>query len=77
VGEALKAVKGNIEDQGAFLQALSKVRFAAPRGPFRFDDKRNAIVTIYVREVRMVNGVLENVVTESLPNIDQFWKPKK
>ena len=34
VVKALEAVKGNIEDQEAFLKALKAVKFAAPRAPF-------------------------------------------
>lgn len=77
VGEALKAVQGKVEDQEKFLQALRQVRFESPRGPFRFDAKQNAVVTVYLREVRNVGGQLENVVTDSIPDIDQFWKAPK
>ncbi|MBI3090786.1 MAG: ABC transporter substrate-binding protein [Candidatus Tectomicrobia bacterium] len=76
VGEAVKAVKGNVEDQAKFLQALRQVRFEAPRGPFRFDDKQNAVINVYIRRVEKVNGQLENVVIDTIPDVDQFWKPK-
>lgn len=77
VGEALKAINGDIENQKKFLNALRKIRFRSPRGDVRFDDKQNVVVPVYVREVRQVNGVLENVVIANFPDIDQFWTPKK
>src|SRR5438874_2315099 len=58
-GEAIKAVNGNVEDQPRFLDALRKVRFEAPGGAFRFDDKQNAIIPTYIRRVDKVGGRLQ------------------
>lgn len=76
-GEALKAVGGNVEDQARFLDALRKVRFESPGGPFRFDDKQNAIIPTYLRRVEKAGGKLQNTVFDSVSDIDQFWKPPK
>ena len=76
-GEAIKAVNGNVEDQPRFLDALRKVRFEAPGGAFRFDDKQNAIIPTYIRKVERVGGKLQNSVIDAVQDIDQFWKPPK
>jgi branched-chain amino acid transport system substrate-binding protein len=76
-GEGLKAVKGTVEDQTRFLDALRKVRFDAPGGPFRFDEKQNAIIPTYIRRVEKVGGKLQNTVFDVVPDVDQFWKPPK
>ena len=77
VGEALKAVGGNVEDQAKFLEALRKVKFEAPGGPFRFDDKQNAIIPTYIRRVERVGGKLQHTVFDVVHDVDQFWKPPK
>ena len=76
-GEALKAVGGNVEDQARFLEALRRVKFEAPGGSFRFDEKQNAIIPTYIRRVDKVGGKLQNTVLDVVPDVDQFWKPPK
>jgi branched-chain amino acid transport system substrate-binding protein len=76
-GEAMKAVGANVEDQPRFLEALRRVRFEAPGGAFRFDEKQNAIIPTYIRRVDKVGGKLQNTVLDSVQDIDQFWKPPK
>jgi branched-chain amino acid transport system substrate-binding protein len=76
-GEAMKAVGGNVEDQARFLEALRRVRFEAPGGGFRFDEKQNAIIPTYIRRVEKVGGKLQNSVFDVVQDVDQFWKPPK
>jgi branched-chain amino acid transport system substrate-binding protein len=76
-GEAMKAVGANVEDQARFLEALRRVRFEAPGGSFRFDDKQNAVIPTYIRRVDKVGGKLQNTVLDNVQNVDQFWKPPK
>jgi len=76
-GEALRAVNGNVEDQARFLEALRRVRFEAPGGAFRFDDKQNAVIPTYIRRVEQVGGKLQNTVIDAVLDVDQFWKPPK
>jgi branched-chain amino acid transport system substrate-binding protein len=76
-GEAMKAVNGNVEDHGRFLDALRKVRFQAPGGPFAFDDKQNAMIPTYIRRVEKVGGKLQNTVIDAVRDVDQFWKPPR
>jgi branched-chain amino acid transport system substrate-binding protein len=75
VGEALKAINGKVEDQKAFLSALRKVKFDAPRGPFSFDEKQNAILTVYVRKVEKVGDGLDHAIIYKYSNISQAWRP--
>jgi branched-chain amino acid transport system substrate-binding protein len=76
-GEAMKAIGGNVEDQPRFLEALRRVRFEAPGGSFRFDEKQNAIIPTYIRRVDKVGGKLQNTVLDVVHDVDQFWKPPK
>src|SRR5262245_30859020 len=76
-GEALKASGGNVEDQARFLEALRRVRFEAPGGAFRFDEKQNAVIPTYMRRVERKDGKLQNTVFDVVLDVDQFWKPPK
>lgn len=75
--EALKAVKGNIEDTEAFLNALEKVDIPdVPRGRVRFDKYHHAIQNFYVGEVQLMPSMgrkyTYNVVA-TYKDVDQFW----
>lgn len=72
---AIEAVRGNVEDSAALLQALRRVTVTdAPRGPVTMDEYGNPVENIYIRRVERVNGELQNTVIETLPNVTQFWK---
>jgi branched-chain amino acid transport system substrate-binding protein len=52
IGEALKMTDGNASDKDALAEAMSKVKFNAPRGPFRMDPAtHNPIQDIYICQV--------------------------
>jgi branched-chain amino acid transport system substrate-binding protein len=74
---AIEAVKGKIEDQAAFMKALKAVKFEAPRGPFKFDDSQNVIENVYIRRVEKKDNQYVNTVFDRVPDVDQFWMPKK
>jgi branched-chain amino acid transport system substrate-binding protein len=74
IAKALEAVKGNIENQEAFLAALRRVEVDAPRGKVRLDAFQNPIHTIYICKVEKRGGVLQNIPIASFPNTNQFWK---
>ena len=75
--KALEAVEGNIENQDAFLKALKVVKFEAPRGPVRFDEDQNVIFNTFIERVEKKGGKYNNVVVDIIPNVDQYWMPKK
>ena len=52
VALALEKTKGDVKDKSALSQALQKVEFASPRGPFRFSRARNPIQNIYAIEAK-------------------------
>ena len=67
-------MKGQVENQPAFLAALAKVDFEAPRGKFRLDAFHNPIHNVYIRKVEKKGGVLQNTVIATYPSVSQFWK---
>ncbi len=75
--KAIEAVKGKIENQEAFLKALKNVKFNAPRGPFRFDEHQNVVEPVYIIRVEKRDGEYLNVVIDKIPDVDQYWMPKK
>jgi len=74
---AIEAVKGKIEDREAFMKALKAVKFEAPRGPFKFDDNQNVIEDVYMRRVEKKGNQYLNIVFDKVPDVGQFWMPKK
>lgn len=67
--EAIKAVGGAVEDVPRFLDAIRRVKFVSPSGPFSFDERQNAITSLYIREVRRVDGRIQNVTLEAIPGV--------
>jgi branched-chain amino acid transport system substrate-binding protein len=75
--EAIKAVKGDVENRPKFMEALKKVELKdVPRGAFKLDAYGNPIQNIYIRKVERVGGALQNSVIQTIPNVSQFWKYK-
>jgi branched-chain amino acid transport system substrate-binding protein len=73
--EAIKAIKGDVEDRPKLLAALKQVELKdVPRGPMKLDHYGNPIQNIYVRKVEKVGGELQNTVIHTYPNVSQFWK---
>jgi branched-chain amino acid transport system substrate-binding protein len=73
----LQAVKGNIENQDAFLKALRNVKFQTARGPFSFDEHQNAIENVYILRVEKRGGKYNNYVIDTIPDVGQYWMPPK
>lgn len=72
---AIEAIDGNVEDSGALLRALRRVKVTdAPRGPVAMDDHGSPVENVYIRRVDRVNGELQNTVIETLPDVTQFWR---
>jgi branched-chain amino acid transport system substrate-binding protein len=75
--QALKDVKGNIEDKNAFMAALRAVQLPNdPRGKVTLDALGNPIMDIYIRKVEKKDGKLSNVVIKTYPSVSQFWTYK-
>jgi branched-chain amino acid transport system substrate-binding protein len=75
--EAIKAIKGDVENRPKFMEALRKVEIKdVPRGPLKLDSYGNPIQNVYIRKVARVGGELQNTVIYTFPNVSQFWKYK-
>ena len=71
---ALKSVGGDINDRAALMHALRTTEVQdTVRGPVKFDDKGQAIGTIYVRKVEKKGGRYVNSVIKTYPDVSQFW----
>jgi len=79
IARALEGVKGNIENQEAFLAALRQVEVDAPRGKLKLDTYQNPIHTFYIFKVEKREGMLQNIPIASYPNTGQFgkWTPEQ
>ena len=49
-----------MEDRPAYLAALRAVGYVGPTGRFRFDQNRNALVNIFLQEVRQAGADIFN-----------------
>ena len=49
--------------------AIRRVKFVSPSGPFSFDERQNAITNLYIREVRRVDGRIQNVTLDAIPGV--------
>lgn len=76
--QALKDVKGKIEDKAAFMAALRNVQLTHdPRGKFSLDALGNPVMDIHVRKVERKDGRLSNTVIKTYPAVSQFWTYNK
>jgi branched-chain amino acid transport system substrate-binding protein len=74
---SLRATDGDASDKQRLADAMAKVSFKAPRGPFRFDPvTHNVIHNVYITEIAEIEGRLTNKVIATLPDIkDPGVKP--
>jgi branched-chain amino acid transport system substrate-binding protein len=73
IGEALKMVDGDTSNKDKLAEAMAKVHFNAPRGPFRFDPAtHNPIQDIYIAQV-IESG--DKVTTKTLSIAKQVQDP--
>lgn len=75
IGEAIKAVGGNIEDTPRFLEALRKVKFQGPAGTVYFDANQQRVFDVYIRKVEREGNTLVNKAIDKIPNVSQSWTP--
>lgn len=72
--QAVKDVKGRVEDKTAFMAALRNVRMTNdPRGAISLDALGNPVMDVYIRKVERKNGKLTNTVIKTYPAVSQFW----
>jgi len=69
IAEALKKTQGSVDPE-KLLAALTGMKLMSPRGPIMIDSEtRDIVQTVYIRQVRKVNGVLHNVEFEKFPDV--------
>lgn len=71
----LDKTKGDTSDLDKLIGAMEKVQFLAPRGPFKYGPNHSPIQNVYLREVRKINGVIQNVAVETVTEVGQGWMP--
>ena len=75
IGEALKMTGGDASDKDKLAEAMAKVKFNAPRGPFRMDPAtHNPIQDIYICQV-IESG--EGISTKTLFTAKDVQDPGK
>lgn len=75
---AIDAIKGDVENTKAFIDAILKVKVNAPRGPVRLDEYHNPVQNVYVSKVEKINHpilgeVKINVPIKTYKEVSQFW----
>lgn len=75
IAEALKKTGGNA-DADAFIAAAKGLSWVSPRGKVTIDpDTRDIVQTVYIRRVEKVDGKLQNLEFESVPDVRDPGKP--
>jgi branched-chain amino acid transport system substrate-binding protein len=65
----VKAQNGKLDPDRTI--ALAKgMHFESPRGPIMIDQNRDIVQNVYIREVRKVDGKLQNVEIDTIPHVD-------
>lgn len=79
IDDVMKGTQGKWPGSEQFIKELTALKVETPRGPISFDELRNPIQNVYIREVQKkeLDGYpkpeLWNVVTKTYPHIGQFW----
>jgi branched-chain amino acid transport system substrate-binding protein len=69
---ALEAIKGNAEDTEAFLKAMHETKIKGTcSSSISIDANGNAVRDFYIREVQKKDGVVKNVVLQTIPQVRQ------
>jgi branched-chain amino acid transport system substrate-binding protein len=75
VGEALKMVDGDTSNKDKLTEAMTKVKFNAPRGAFRFDPAtHNPIQDIYICQVVEQQGKLTTKILTTAKDVQDPGK---
>jgi branched-chain amino acid transport system substrate-binding protein len=67
--EALKKTNGDTSGD-ALVAAAKGMAWDSPRGPMSIDpETRDVVQNVYIREVKEVDGKLQNVIIDEIPNV--------
>jgi len=79
IDEVIKKNGGKFPGAQEFIKQLSAMKFDTTRGPVSFDDMRNPVQNIYIKQVEKKKmfgydkAELWNTVIKTYPNVGQFW----
>jgi branched-chain amino acid transport system substrate-binding protein len=69
IAEALNKTQGSV-DAEKLLAAFKGMKLMSPRGPIMIDpETRDIVQTVYIRQVRKVDGALHNIEFEKFPDV--------
>ncbi|HEY1364829.1 MAG TPA: ABC transporter substrate-binding protein [Xanthobacteraceae bacterium] len=71
IDEALRATDGDVSNKDKLAEAMLKVAFDAPRGPFRFDQlTHNPVQNVYVcKAAALSGGRIGNEILATVPDV--------
>ena len=68
--EALRLTGGETADKAALVEAIHRVHFIGPRGPFRIDPATNNVIQdIYIFEMRQTGYNIRHVVIDKIAGV--------
>ncbi len=73
IQSALEKVSGKIEDQDAFLKALSSVNIETAKGPVKFDQNRDIVENIYIYQIVKDGDQYGHKILKTYKDVLQFW----
>lgn len=74
---AIEAVGGDLKDKQKFLDSVARTNFTGPSGPFRFDDRGQAVRNIYITKVvKGPDGAPTQQILDVVENVGQEWTPQ-
>jgi branched-chain amino acid transport system substrate-binding protein len=62
--------QGGKVDYAKTIALLKGMKFESPRGPIMIDQNRDIVQNVYIRQVRKVDGKLQNVEIDTIPMVD-------
>ena len=69
IAEALNKTQGSVDPE-KLLAAFKGMKLMSPRGPIMIDpETRDIVQTVYIRQVRKVDGALHNIEFEKFPDV--------
>jgi len=74
--KVIEAQNGKL-DPDKTIALLKGMKFESPRGPIMIDQNRDIVQNVYVREVRKVDGKLQNVEIDTVPWVDDHGNEVK
>jgi branched-chain amino acid transport system substrate-binding protein len=72
--EALKKIKGNIEEKETFLKTLKGIKIPnSGWGPLSFDEYQNTVHDVQIQKLVKVGNTFKIDVIDKVPEVGQFW----